>query len=97
LEQESLTTSLLTLAAQLKTSSQTFQSSLKSENSVLTRAVEGLDANTTGMDAAGKRMGMLRRMSEGKGWWGRVMMYLWIFGLWIVALGIVFLGPKLRF
>lgn len=40
---------------------------------------------------------MLRRMSEGKGWWGRMMIYLWIFGLWVVALGIVFLGPKLRF
>ncbi|KAK2764329.1 hypothetical protein FQN54_009021 [Arachnomyces sp. PD_36] len=96
-EQETLTTSLLSLATQLKTSSQTFQSSLESEKSVLARAVEGLDKNTAGMEAAGKRMGMLRRMTEGRGWWGRMLVYVWIFGLWVVAVGIVVLGPKLRF
>ncbi|KAJ9294337.1 hypothetical protein DTO271G3_6912 [Paecilomyces variotii] len=96
-EQESLTDSLLSLATQLRESSQSFQTSLEAEKSVLSRAVEGLDRNITGMDAAGRRMGLLRRMSEGKGWWGRVLMYVWIFGLWLVAVGIVFLGPKLRF
>jgi hypothetical protein len=49
------------------------------------------------MEAASKRIGMLRRMSEGKGWWGRIMLYAWIFGLWIVAILLVFVGPKLRF
>ncbi|KAN0079377.1 hypothetical protein V8E54_004591 [Elaphomyces granulatus] len=97
IEQESLTDSLLTLATKLKLSSHTFQSSLEAERAVLGRAVEGLDKNTTGMDVAGKRMGMLRRMTEGKGWWGRLLMYIWIFALWLVALGIVYLGPKLRF
>ncbi|PGH13533.1 hypothetical protein AJ80_06283 [Polytolypa hystricis UAMH7299] len=96
-EQETLTNSLLSLAGELKASSHTFHTSLESEKSVLTRAVEGLDRNTLGMDAAGKRMGMLRRMSEGRGWWGRILMYLWIFGLWIVAVLIVYVGPKLRF
>ncbi|KAL1885483.1 hypothetical protein Plec18167_000977 [Paecilomyces lecythidis] len=96
-EQENLTDSLLSLATQLRESSQSFQTSLESEKSVLARAVEGLDRNITGMDAAGRRIGLLRRMSEGKGWWGRVLMYVWIFGLWLVAVGIVFLGPKLRF
>ncbi|GAD98384.1 predicted protein [Paecilomyces variotii No. 5] len=96
-EQENLTDSLLSLATQLRESSQSFQTSLEAEKSVLARAVEGLDRNITGMDAAGRRMGLLRRMSEGKGWWGRVLMYVWIFGLWLVAVGIVFLGPKLRF
>ncbi|KAK2787427.1 hypothetical protein FQN53_005340 [Emmonsiellopsis sp. PD_33] len=96
-EQETLTESLLTLATQLKASSQAFHTSIESEQSILSRAAEGLDRNTTGMEAAGKRMGMLRRMSEGRGWWGRMMMYAWIFGLWIVAVLIVFLGPKLRF
>ncbi|EEA25670.1 hypothetical protein TMatcc_006101 [Talaromyces marneffei ATCC 18224] len=96
-EQESLTTSLLTLATQLKSSSEAFQASLENEKGILNRAVEGLDRNMTGMEAAGKRMGVLRRMTEGRGWWGRMMMYAWIFGLWIVALAIVYLGPKLRF
>jgi hypothetical protein len=96
-EQETLTESLLSLATQLKTSSHTFRSSLESEKSILSRVIEGLDRNATGMEAAGKRMGTLRRMAEGRGWWGRAMMYLWIFALWIIALLIVFVGPKLRF
>ncbi|PKX94052.1 uncharacterized protein P174DRAFT_441328 [Aspergillus novofumigatus IBT 16806] len=95
-EQEDLTSSLLSLATQLKASSQAFHSSLEAEKSVLARAVEGLDRTTTNMGAAEKRMGMLRRMTEGKGWLGRMMLYAWIFGLWIVAVLIVFLGPKLR-
>ncbi|EAW22550.1 uncharacterized protein NFIA_012390 [Aspergillus fischeri NRRL 181] len=95
-EQEDLTTSLLSLATQLKASSQAFHSSLEAEKSVLARAVEGLDRTTTNMGAAEKRMGMLRRMTEGKGWLGRMMLYAWIFGLWIVAVLVVFLGPKLR-
>ncbi|KAH2776824.1 hypothetical protein KXV60_005352 [Aspergillus fumigatus] len=95
-KQEDLTTSLLSLATQLKASSQAFHSSLEAEKSVLARAVEGLDRTTTNMGAAEKRMGMLRRMTEGKGWLGRMMLYAWIFGLWIVAVLIVFLGPKLR-
>ncbi|KAI2005784.1 hypothetical protein LOY97_004070 [Ophidiomyces ophidiicola] len=97
LEQDSLTESLLSLATQLKSSTHTFHTHLESEKSILSRATEGLDRNTTGLEAAGKRMGMLRRMTEGKGWWGRVLMYLWIVGLWIVAVLIVFVGPKLRF
>ncbi|QKX62272.1 uncharacterized protein TRUGW13939_09431 [Talaromyces rugulosus] len=96
-EQESLTDSLINLASQLKTSSQAFQSSLENEKSILDRAVEGLDRNVTGLGTAGQRMGVLRRMSEGRGWLGRMLMYAWIFGLWLVAIAIVYLGPKLRF
>ncbi|KAJ5161619.1 hypothetical protein N7492_007011 [Penicillium capsulatum] len=97
LEQEDLTGSLLSLASQLKASSQNFQTSLASEQSVLDRAVHGIDRTSSTMEAAGQRMGMLRRMTEGKGWWGRMMLYAWIFGLWVVAILIVFVGPKLRF
>ncbi|PYH79131.1 hypothetical protein BO82DRAFT_289539 [Aspergillus uvarum CBS 121591] len=96
-EQEDLTTSLLSLASQLKSSSQAFHASLDAEKSVLARAVDGLDRTTTSMESAERRMGALRRMSEGKGWWGRMMLYAWIFGLWIVAILIVYVGPKLRF
>ncbi|KAI9038777.1 uncharacterized protein KD926_010233 [Aspergillus affinis] len=96
-EQEDITSSLLSLASQLKASSQAFQTSLDSEKSVLARAVDGLDRTTGNMQAAERRMGMLRRMTEGKGWWGRMMLYAWILGLWVVAVMIVFLGPKLRF
>ncbi|KAL2827629.1 hypothetical protein BDW59DRAFT_56503 [Aspergillus cavernicola] len=96
-EQETLTSSLLSLATQLKTSSQAFQSSLEAEKSVLSRAAEGLDRTTGNLAAAERRMGMLRRMTEGKGWWGRMLLYAWIFALWVVAVLIVFVGPKLRF
>jgi len=97
LEQESLTESLLSLATQLKSSSSAFHTSLEAEKSLLDRAVDGLDTTTTNMGAAEKRMGTLRKMTEGKGWWGRMMLYAWILGLWVVAVLIVFLGPKLRF
>ena len=42
-------------------------------------------------------MGLLTRMSEGEGWLGRMMLYAWIGGLWIVAIALVFVGPKFRF
>ena len=94
---EDLTTSLVSLASQLKQQTRNFQASLESDRGLVDRVLEGLDKNVTGMDAASKRIGMLRRMSEGKGWWGRIMLYAWIFGLWIVAILLVFVGPKLRF
>lgn len=96
-EQESLTTSLLTLAQALKSSSQSFASALDDEKTVLSRAGEGLDKSGAGMEAAEKRIGTLRRMSEGRGLWGRLLMYVWIAGLMLVALVVVFILPKLRF
>jgi outer membrane biosynthesis protein TonB len=97
LEQEDLTSSLLSLASQLKSSSQSFQSTLEGEKSALDRAVSGIDRTSATMEAAGRRMGMLRKMTEGQGLWGRMMLYAWIFGLWVVAILIVYVGPKLRF
>lgn len=96
-EAKNLTSSLLSLAKALKTSSTKFSDSLVADDEALRTATEGLDKNERGMEAAGKRMGLLKRMSEGKGWWGRMMLYAWIGGLWLVAVGLVFVGPKLRF
>jgi len=96
-EQESLTNSLLDMAKALKKQSLQFGSTLESEKSILDRAVSGLDKNATGMEAAGQRMGTLRRMTEGKGWWDRMKLYGMIFGLWFIAFAIVFIMPKLRF
>ena len=97
MESTNLTASLLALAQSLKASSTAFSTSLEADTEMLNRATEGLDKNTTGMEAAGKRMNLLKRMSEGKGWWGRMMLYAWIGGLWVVAILLVFAGPKLRF
>ena len=96
-EQETLTNSLLSMARQLKASSSAFASSLEEEKTILARATEGLDRNELGMEAAQKRMGYLRSMTEGKGWLGRMLMYAWIAGLAVLALVIVFVLPKLRF
>jgi len=38
----------------------------------------------------------LSRMSEGRWWWGRMVLYAGIFGLWVVMLLLVFVAPKLR-
>lgn len=96
-EQEDLTSSLVAMASQLKSQSQSFQETLDNEKDALDRASLGMDKTSSTMEAAGRRMSMLTRMSEGKGWWGRMMLYAWIFGLWIVAILIVYVGPKLRF
>ncbi|KAL9131748.1 MAG: hypothetical protein Q9175_006689 [Cornicularia normoerica] len=96
-ETATLTTSLLQLAQSLKASSTAFSTSLEADTEILTRATEGLDKSATGMEAAGKRIGLLKRMSEGTGWWGRMMLYAWIGGLWVLAILLVFAGPKLRF
>ncbi|KAL8872068.1 MAG: hypothetical protein Q9174_002237 [Haloplaca sp. 1 TL-2023] len=96
-EQLDLTSSMVSLVAQLKSSTLAFSSSLDLDNEALARAQEGLEKNETGLNAAGKRMGTLRKMSEGKGLWGRMMLYAWIGGLWVVATLLVFVGPKFRF
>ncbi|KAK5695451.1 hypothetical protein LTR97_008959 [Elasticomyces elasticus] len=96
-EQETLTTGLIGLARALKESSLQFSSSLEAEKDVLKGAEGGLDKSAQGMEAAEKKMGMLRRMSEGQGWWGRIKLYAFIFGLWIACFLLVFIGPKLRF
>jgi hypothetical protein len=84
------------MASTLKASSQAFSSSLESEKTVLDSATSGLDKNELGLEAAQRRMGLLRRMSEGKGWWGRMVMYAWIALLMVIALIIVFVLPKFR-
>jgi len=94
---EDLTVSLVSMAAQLKQQARAFQFSLDQDKGLLDRALEGLDRNLTGMEAASKNMAFLRRMSEGQGWFGRMKLYAMIFGMWVVAILLVFVGPKLRF
>ena len=96
-EQENLTSSLLSMASALKASSNAFASSLEAEKEVLTNTVGHLEKNSSGMEATEKRMGALRRATEGKGWLGRMLMYAYIFGLVVIAILIVGVMPKLRF
>lgn len=96
-EQENLTNSLLQMATILKSSSQAFSSAIDEENNVLTNTVLGLSKNEQGIEIAQKRMSLLRTLTEGKGWWGRMLMYAWILALSIISIFVVFLMPKLRF
>jgi hypothetical protein len=96
-EQESLTESLVQMAQQLKAQSVHFNNTLEGDKGIVDRAVSGLDSNQINMDAASRRMGTLRRMTEGRGWWDRIKLYAMIGGLWLLAFLIVFLGPKIRF
>lgn len=94
--QDSLSDSLVTMARQLHQQSKAMSASLDSDATLLSRATEGLEKSHGGMAATGKQMGMLSRMSEGRGLWGRMLMYAWIFGLWVLLVLLVFVGPKLR-
>jgi hypothetical protein len=96
-EQESLTDSLLEMSKQLKQQSLHFSQTLEGDKSVLDRALSALDKNQLGMESASQKMGTLRKMTEGKGFFDRLKLYALIFGLWVVAFMIVFVGPKIRF
>ena len=95
--QVDLTSSLLTLAQQLKAQSNAFADSIENEKSLLGNIVSALDKNTDSMRSAKQNMGLLQRMSEGKSWFGRMGLYVYILALWIAALALVFIGPKFRF
>lgn len=95
--QADLSDSLVAMASQLKRQSQAMSASLETDKTWLSRASEGLEKNRGGMESAGRQMGMLRRMNEGTGFFGRLWLYGYIFGLWVVLVLFVFAGPKLRF
>ena len=96
-EQTAITDSLLYLASQLKNSTLSFSENLDSSDSLVEGAVKNLDKNVTGMADAGKRMGALRRMTEGVGWWGRLSLYARVAVLWVVVILVGLVLPKLRF
>ena len=96
-EQEALTNGLLGLAQALKESSLQFGASLEADKEVTKRAEGALDKGQQSMEAAQSKMGVLRRMSEGQGWIGRMKLYAMIFGLWVACFLLVFVGPKIRF
>lgn len=96
-ERDDLTTSLVDMATQLKQQARTFQARLAGDKTLVDRALERIETNSAAMEVASKSMGALRRMSEGQGWWGRMKLYALIAALWLAAILIVFVGPKLRF
>ncbi|KAI1196616.1 hypothetical protein F5X97DRAFT_304656 [Nemania serpens] len=96
-EQDKLTESMVSMAKALKASTHAFSSALREDQDVLEGAGKGLDRSERGLEGVAGRMGNLRRLTEGKGWWGRMMLYAWIAGLAVFAVLLVFVLPKLRF
>jgi len=94
--QEDLTSSLLDLARALNASTKSFSTSLGASDPLVDGATSALDRNVTGMEAAERRMGMLRRMTEGKGWFGRLSLWAWVAVGWVALLVVMFILPKLR-
>ena len=88
---------ILGYASALKDSSRRFHDTLEQDKTAVERAAEGMDRAGTGMEGAKKRMGFLERMAEGKGWWERVVLYAWVYGLMVLLILLVFVLPKLRF
>jgi len=96
-EQDLLSESILKLASDLKASSHAFTATLEEDKEVVERAGQGMNKTGERMDAVTQRMGMLQRMTEGEGWWGRMRLYAQVYGLMLILVLLVFLLPKLRF
>ncbi|KAG5925320.1 hypothetical protein E4U42_004418 [Claviceps africana] len=96
-EHDLLSESILKMAGALKASSHKFSSTLDADKALLGKAGEGIARTEQSMEKARGRMGTLRKMTEGKGWWGRMMLFAWVYGLMVGLLLLVFLMPKLRF
>jgi hypothetical protein len=96
-EQDALSESILKLASELKASSHAFSASLEEDRALVDRAGRGMAQAGERMEAVTRRMGLLQRMTEGEGWWGRVKLYALVYGLMVVLVLLVGVGPKLRF
>lgn len=96
-EQEEITEAMSKITKELKLSSLRFSEALEEDKEMTEQAAKGLNKNELGLEAAARRMGALTRMTEGKGWWGRIILYAWIYGLMVVLVLVVFVLPKLRF
>ena len=96
-EQEALTEDMLRMARKLKENSIATGQQLEEDNKVLARVGQGLDTTNAGMESAGKRMSSLARMTEGKGWWGRMLLFAMVWGMMVLLLVVFLTLPKLRF
>lgn len=96
-DQDSLIEGILGYASALKDSTQRFHDSLDKDKGAMERAAEGVERAGTGMEGTRKLLGSLQRMTEGKGWWGRMGLYAWVYGLMVFLVFMVFTFPKLRF
>lgn len=96
-EREYLAESVLRMAQAMKKKQIDIAADLENEKDVLGRATEGMERAGRAMDTVRGAMGAITKMAEGEGWWGRLMLYAWIYGLMVLSVLLVFVFPKLRF
>ena len=96
-EKDTLQSSLLDLAIQLKQSVRGFGASIEAERDTLEATGLGLEKGVGGMEGAGGKMKQLSRETEGAGWFRRMRLYAEVAGLWVLVVLLVFVFPKLRF
>ncbi|CAK7206752.1 hypothetical protein SEUCBS139899_009558 [Sporothrix eucalyptigena] len=95
-EQEALSEDILRLAQALKEKSLTTSRMLEDDKDVVDRVGEGMNTTTDSLSAASRSMAVLTRMTEGKGWWGRMMLLGMVYGMMLALLLIFLFLPKLR-
>ncbi|CAK7223335.1 hypothetical protein SBRCBS47491_005173 [Sporothrix bragantina] len=95
-EQEALSEDILRLAKALKERSLTTSRMLEDDKDVVDRVGEGMNTTTDSLSAASRSMALLTRMTEGKGWWGRMMLLGMVYGLMLALLLLFLFLPKLR-
>ncbi|CAK7275148.1 hypothetical protein SEPCBS119000_006547 [Sporothrix epigloea] len=95
-EQEALSEDILRLAQALKEKSLTTSRMLEDDKDILDRVGEGMNITTDNLSAASRSMSVLTRMTEGKGWWGRMMLLGIVYGLMLLLLLLFLFLPKLR-
>lgn len=95
-EQEVLSEDILRLAQALKERSLTTSRLLEDDKDVVDRVGEGLHTTNEHLSAASRSMAVLSRMTEGKGWWGRMLLFAMVYGLMLVLVLLFLFLPKLR-
>ncbi|OAA58059.1 Vesicle transport protein, Use1 [Niveomyces insectorum RCEF 264] len=96
-EQEALSEDILRLAQALKEKSLTTSRLLEDDKDIVDRVGEGLHTTNVSLTAASRSMALLSRMTEGKGWWGRMLMLAMVYGLMVLLVLMFLFLPKLRF
>jgi hypothetical protein len=95
-EQESIVEDILRVASGLRANAHRFADHLEKDKLSVQKAGDAMDTAETGMETAGRKMIGLKRITEGEGWWGRMILYAWIFGLMVLLVVVVFVLPKFR-
>lgn len=97
LTQQELRNQILDAAKRLRESEELTARLLQRDDENVSGALDVVFKSNTAIETTTRKMGAIARMAEGRGWMGRMWLYGYIAGLWVLALVVVFVLPKLRF